>query len=268
MINNLPKKIPVGSELKSCEYKGSELLKSSTVTLKSDSDRGVMITTEELNPFVKYLEQCKESKDLDKIVIGIYPHSNNKKLNNGIGLCDYKDADFASINIITTEKIISVHLNCITVTREIGHYIKVTDTSWKKLPDINSSNNRKKILLERIIYTMACIAENKYRIDIKSKDELGILIKKCEAVDLYELATRIKNEGVLNDSGTVKTLNVTNYKNVLGILKTAYSNLKADGLKVNGSGAFDDKTYISFEFGSTSLEFEMSLNEVKVNLLK
>lgn len=126
MMHNLPKKIPNGKELEKCEYKGSNMLKYGTLKIRAEDNKGVMITTEELYPFIQYLEQCKTNGEVEGMVLDIFAHSNNKKLNSGFGISNYRDADFASINIITSKINLKMTINQLhPISRKIGHLVKV-----------------------------------------------------------------------------------------------------------------------------------------------
>lgn len=267
VLNTLPDKVPGDMRLQDCDYKGSEILNKGTLNIKTHFSDGAVVTTEELKPFIEYLEQCKTNGELENIVIALYTHSNNRKLNNGIGLCKYQDADFANITVITSEKTIKINVNSIhPIKRKVGHRIEVFNTSWKRLPNIYSSPDRKEILMKRMISTMASIVEKHERKVITSKEEFIKLINSVDAVTLDELANKIKEDGVLNNLGTLKVLDVTNDKRILGIFKTIYNCFKDDKLRVNGSGAYNDTTSLSFEYENDTLEVEMSLNQIQVNI--
>lgn len=257
LLQSMPSKEVRIKRLEACDT-GSDLLKNGT-----DGER-VFVTNKELQAFIEYFEACKTNGEAKDMVIGIYTHSNNCKLNNSIGLCDYKDADFAEVVVQTSEYIISIKINykmiCIIereLTERLGHYIKVDKVDWKKLEDIRNKPNRREVLLNRAVCSFASIYENKADMKTKSKDEMIHILEEAKAITF---------EDAINIVGTLKVLNFTCEDGLLEIMKFIYNSLKDGSVRLVGSGAVNDKTYLTFENEGTELEIEMDMERLIIGI--
>ena len=258
--------------LETCDYTGSDLLKNGT-DIEKDGPNGVFVTKEELKVFINYFEECKTNGEAKDMIVSIYTHSNNNKLNNSIGLCDYKDADFAEVVVQTSEYFISMKINYKQLMVEngeiiskLGHYVKVDKVQWRKLEDIRNKPNRREVLLNRLIYSFASIYEMDTESRVSSKDEMIHILNRTSAIELKELTDLINQKGYLNSTKTMKVLNVTFDNEMLNIMKFIYNKIKNDSLRLTGSGAVNDKTYCSFECDGTELDVEVSMNKLVVGI--
>lgn len=271
VIMNSQKRIPEDLLYKDIYYNGSELLMKGTELIEKEAnnidDYGIFLSNMQLKAFIEYLKECKHNEEADNVVIGLYTHSNNKLENNNRGRCDFDVTDYAEVIIMTSEKTIIMHLNYLdTIKRKIGTYVKIHNTSWKRLPDL-AGMNRKEVLIERIVITAALFYEKTQKVKITSKEDFLKIFNSVEAIEPGVIAKSIKEKGICNDTGNMKILDITSDKNTMSILKTIYNKLKNDSLKVNGSGAYNDVTYISFEYNNCSLSFEIGINSKRVELI-
>ena len=125
-IDMLLLRIPKGRELETCKYKGIDLLNKGTEDLEVNNNKGVLITTEELEPFIVYLENYNTPVKEGEVQIKIAAHSNSKLMNNNNGVCDSKCADYGELTVSLPEKEITIYLNYMDPkTKLIGHYVKV-----------------------------------------------------------------------------------------------------------------------------------------------
>ena len=266
LMVNLEEKVPDEMKLKESKYNGSEVFEKGTEALDKQKF-GVELTHSSLLPFITYFRECMSNSEAENIVIGIIPHSNDRTKNIKFGACEYKDADFAEISVITSEKTILMHLNYKNpITQKIGNYVEVKNTSWKVIPALGIRGNRRKSLIDRVIVTAANMVEQSENRKFKSKNEFMNYFIHVEAVDPNEITKRIKNEGVLNNFGNLKILELNHDDMKIKILKMIYNKLKNESLRLSSSGGFDDRTYVEFEVGNNKLSFDMSLNNIRAEL--
>ena len=253
--------------LETCDYTGSDLLKNGT------GSESVFVTTKELQAFIDYFEACKTNGEAKDMVIGIYTHSNNCKINNSIGLCDYKDADFAEVVVQTSEYIISIKINYKKIyvinqrlKERLGHYIKVDKVEWKKLEDIRNKPNRREVLLNRVVCSFASIYECVAEVKIKSKDEMIHILEEAKTITFEDVVNQINTEGFTNIISTLKVLVFTYEDELLEMMKFIYNNLKDGSVRLVGSGAVNDKTYLTFEHAGTEMEIELNMERLLVGI--
>lgn len=266
LLQSIPSKEVRIKRLETCET-GSDLLKNGT------DGESVFVTTKELQAFIDYFEACKTNGEAKNMVIGIYTHSNNCKLNNGIGLCDYKNADFAEIVVQTSEYIISIKINYKKIyvierelTERLGHYIKVDKVDWKKLEDIRNKPNRREVLLNRAVCSFASIYETHTNKRVNSKDAMLHIIAGAKTITFEEIANKVKNEELENNAKTMNILILTYKNELLEVMKFIYDNLKDGSMRLVGSGAVNDKTYLTFENEGTELEIEMDMERLIIGI--
>ena len=266
LMVNLEEKVPDDMKLKESKYSGSEVFEKGTEALEKQKF-GVELTHSSLLPFITYYRECMSNSEAENIVIGIIAHSNDRTKNTKFGACEYKDADFAEISVITSEKTILMHLNYKNpITKKIGNYVEVKNTSWKVMPALGIRGNRRKSLIDRVVVTAANMVEQSENRKFKSKNEFIDYFNHVEAIDPKEITKRIKNEGVMNNFGNLLLLDITYDEMKINILIMIYNKLKNESLRLVSSGGFDDRTYVEFEVGNNKLSFDMSFNNIRAEL--
>lgn len=266
LMQNLDSKVPNEFRLEKSQYKGEDLLKNGTDNLEKQK-YGVEISGTELLPFMTYFRECMVNDEITDIVVGITPHSNDRAKNIKSGVCEYEDADFGEVSVITSEKTIMMYL-CYRnpITKKICNYVNVRNTSWKKMPDFRATRNRRQSLIDRIIVTAAIMCEQKDKKKFKSKNEFLEYFYHVEAVEPNVIAKRVKTEGSLNSVGNLKYIDVTYDEMKINILKMIYNKLKNESLRLTGSGGYDDKTYVEFEYEKYILGFDIGFTNMRVEI--
>lgn len=260
-LNDSVKAVPNAKVYQGNNVNMNEILEFGTRKNTGDIQQ-VFISTEEMRYVSEYLKKCTQNKKtMEKIIISVQPYSNDShKFPNNV--CEIKDADFVDLLIITPDRTINTHINKMNpITREVGTYIDITNTSWKNIRNIGNGRNKKEVLLDRIIFTAADYVERTEHKEFVTREEFMSYFNRIEAIDTKPLIGKIKNCGVSINGQPMRRYEFTRDDLTLPILKFMYNKYKNDSLRACGTGAYNDSTLISFETDGKTLSFQISYNK-------
>lgn len=258
----LHQRIPEGQAVTSseCVCTGKDCMTYGTDKYQK-SKLGVFIPSNDLEAFADYIIECISDTELAEVVtVGLYTHK-NQTINDDKN-CETMEADFAEIKLITPDKTLKLFVNYKDiVTRKIGTYVEVLNTSWKRFKPITEGQSRKDWIIDRIVVEAAMIAEKHNNKRYKTKEEFIKYFNSVEAYEPNEVIKRIKTSKVTRDNGMrILPLNTYGDEAVLKTLKMVYNKLKNDTLKVNIAEGKEDKTHIEFLYNGRKIGIWTSFN--------
>ena len=223
---------------------------------------GVFISSKDLTPFADYLIECMKDNELVNVAtVGLFTHKNQAPIDEHKN-CETMEADFAEIKLITTDKTLNMFVNYKdNVTRKIGTYVEVHNTSWKRFKPRTEGQSKKDWILDRIVVEAAMIAELQTNKRFKTKEQFLKHFNSVEAIEPNEIIKRIKTSKITRDGG-MRVLNLSELeeKEIIRVLKMVYNKIKNDTLKVTVAEGKEDKTHVELLYNGRKLGLWTSFN--------